>query len=402
MIPSSMGQQIRQSGTLDNLTITHREYVREIKTVSGEDYTTYEVNPGLPLAFPWLSGIAERFESYLYLKLTYVYVPIVGSNTDGAVAIAPDYDAGDDNTDLTKSQIMQFQDTVRGPLWAPLKMNCTLKNLRKRVTYYTRNAPLKSNLDIKTYDALKLHIMTTGAEEATAGELWVEYSVRLQTPQIDPSVSVESKYQSNDTTASRNPFAGAVMEVEGVLDAVLDDTRKITIKEPGDFMISMDGSYDPTAISIGTFGDISVDSGEGTVENYYDLPLGLLDEFSFNDLVTAGSKTSPDNPLVLDVGLLGTSASGFHNVLTLINRIDPSITGPFFGKKKPNKKDKLRKRMEVLTLLKEPRLESQTGATNQGKERFDFSKVDVSQLTGDEESLKAWKAYQLHMQKMQK
>lgn len=56
--------------------ITHREYIADI--VTGPDagsfsYVTYSINPGSTNLFPWLSNIAQNFESYKMLGLVFEY-----------------------------------------------------------------------------------------------------------------------------------------------------------------------------------------------------------------------------------------------------------------------------------------------------------------------------------------
>ena len=216
-IPAGISQSITTSGGLKRLVLTHKEYVQDINYDGDHglsNISQLDINPGLELRFPWLSGLARQFETYYFTKLHYCYVPAVGTTEDGAIAMAPDYDAADDNRSMTKSQLFAFEDAKRGPLWAPMVMKCSPKNLRKMRHYYVRQKHLgsASNLDIKTYDTLSLNIMVSHApEEKNLGELWVEYSIVLETPQLEAEAEVDVITTSESIwPASPTPYENGI------------------------------------------------------------------------------------------------------------------------------------------------------------------------------------------------
>jgi hypothetical protein len=233
--PAARGATLRNRGALKNLVISHREYIGEVVSDgSGSQRVVYPINPGLSSSFPWLSAIAVRFETYMFSKLTFLYCSSVGTDTDGTVALCPDYDPDDDNESLTKASYMQFADSIRMPIWETKRMNCTPKNLRKRRTYFTRSRAVQNRKD---FDTCSLAILYTSSDTMTIGELWVEYTIHLETPQIQDEYDAEAM-ASNSTggipddaiySDSGNPdnLQTIVSNCEGVFEFVDESTLRI-------------------------------------------------------------------------------------------------------------------------------------------------------------------------------
>jgi hypothetical protein len=203
-VPSGRSMIVHnRNKALKTLTISHREYVTDVSTIDGSQLSHIEVNPALPLSFPWLAQIARQFETYKFLKLHYLYVPNVGSSTDGRIVIAPDYDAADVDP-ISVNILMNYEDCASSPLWNPLGCYCSRVNLNKRVAYYTRFQTLADNLDVKTYDTAKLFIHTTGASAKVVGGLFVDYTIVLRTPQIQEFESNDANLYSTTTMSYPN------------------------------------------------------------------------------------------------------------------------------------------------------------------------------------------------------
>ena len=130
--PASMGVMLTNGGALRTMTLSHREYVKPIvvSAPGPNQVTRYRIQPGDLQHFPWLSEIALRFESYKFLELSLEYIPDVGTDTQGSIAICPDYDAADDNSGASKGKLLAFEDSVRGPLWNTLTCRCTTRIFR--------------------------------------------------------------------------------------------------------------------------------------------------------------------------------------------------------------------------------------------------------------------------------
>jgi hypothetical protein len=206
--PVALGSIIETTTPFQSVRIKHREFVEDIVTDDSPfKMEVIPINPGLPSAFPWLAEIAQHFESYIFNSLEYHYITVVPTDTAGATAICPDYDAADDNSTLTKQRLFSFEDSVRGPIWQNITMSCKRSNLHKMKEHFVRMDDLAANLDIKTYDVLQLMVAISGnATESVVGELWVTYDISLFTPQLndDPASTASDETGSWD---ARFPFS---------------------------------------------------------------------------------------------------------------------------------------------------------------------------------------------------
>lgn len=174
----------------DAIIVSHRECVCEI-----QGHTTFEaahnviaLQPGLAASFPWLSGLAARYEKYRFRKLNYRFVPIVSASTNGVVAMIPDYDALDP-APATFITAMQYAGAKSSPVWQQFSVN-----VPKRVlcpsddTFYVRTEGLGAAVaDLKTYDVGNLFVSCEGmaSDHTVVGHLYVDYTVELLTPNID-------------------------------------------------------------------------------------------------------------------------------------------------------------------------------------------------------------------------
>lgn len=92
-----------------DIVFAHSEYIADVKSSINFSKTTYAINPGNNLAFPWLSKIASLYEEYQLLGLVAEYRPTSGmSNTSavpgmGIVVMATDYDVYDDAFNTKRS-----------------------------------------------------------------------------------------------------------------------------------------------------------------------------------------------------------------------------------------------------------------------------------------------------------
>jgi hypothetical protein len=242
-LPRAKATKMRTS-QLKNMPLKHTEFVQDI--VSNDDSYSFEqipVNPGLEAAFPWGCRIASGFESYKIVSLTYRFVTNRGTDTNGSIAIIPDYDAADDNSTQTKQQMLAYQDGVRGPIWSDLTMKCTKQNLEKRKTYFVRQATVAS--DIRLYDALSLNLILSGLPSGTTvGELWVDYHFVLLTPQLEPFALESQDITKTQATSTNEPFRST--EVIGeALGLKVGSYNDIEFTEAGDYIMNAVLSFLP-------------------------------------------------------------------------------------------------------------------------------------------------------------
>jgi hypothetical protein len=156
--------------------------------------------------------------------------------------ITPDYDPSDYNVELSKGKLFSFQDAKRGPLWCPMTVVCTPKNLNKQKTYYTRSGTLLPNLDIKTYDPCSLNILVSGytTDDMEIGELWIEYTVVLETPQSEDPASLDMNLETialNQTLPFDHFTTGAKVGT-GLLPIIKEAGARLGITKSGDYLVN--------------------------------------------------------------------------------------------------------------------------------------------------------------------
>lgn len=336
--PAARTQQIRNGGAMRQLTISHREFIRDIKYLDPSPYLNqYEINPGIDEAFPWLSAIATRFESYRFNSLTYEYVPVVGSITNGAIALIPDYDAADDNSTASKQKLMTYEDTVRGPLWTTLRLKCSTNNLHKQKSLFVRHGDLGTNLDVKMYDALSLSVLVSGASElnnVTVGELWVTYSITFLTPQLEPEPPEVISFSSDSSADIGDPFQKINLSGQAPLRKVtgLGEPDYLQITSPGDFILSTSGTTDTNAPLTGTTDFVFTQAAPvgqslfGRIANVVEEKLNGA--FANSIFVKSANDVSVDRPLNIRwPGLTG-------GVVSVIDKIT-GLFAPYNGKLLP-------------------------------------------------------------------
>lgn len=223
--PVSISQQIRNSPAnsryLPNgdVIVTHREYFSEVSTVAGTSSLfsvgAYQISPSNNRVFPWLSKIANNYESYKFLNLRFSYATEQPTSLGGSVYLGVDYDVNDP-TPADKLSLMQKRSSVRTAPWAPITLTCVREDLNKRTTFYTGGVP--PGKDPNLYSTCNLFVATTGfTSQLYVGELYVEYSIRLMTPQYLDNTQFFARFEVPSTALAaiteNNPFLGAVQTV---------------------------------------------------------------------------------------------------------------------------------------------------------------------------------------------
>jgi hypothetical protein len=218
--------------------VRHREYLDDIDGTTAYDFSQYPLQPGIGQGFPWLSNMASNYESYTFRKLAYIYEPTCSTSTAGTVMMGIDYDAADDPPG-SKTELMSFHGAVRSAPWASCCCGTDKRDLEKLAKQrYVRLGNLDPNLDLKTYDAGYLVIATQGMTSgATVGELFVEYEVEFQTPQlnINEILDATSSHLFTSTCTVANPFNGVV--TTGGLGVLNDSSNTLTFLRAGKYLM---------------------------------------------------------------------------------------------------------------------------------------------------------------------
>lgn len=169
----------------EGTVISHREYVADIASSTNFVVNKEPINPGNENLFLWLSDIAPNYETYHFTKLRFCFETSKSCDTNGSVMFAVDFDA-EDPPPIDKQEMMSYAGAVRGAPWSEFSYNCTQGDLRKFVKErYVKQNIVPSGVDIKTYDVGNFYVATIGFDGVpqAVGEIYVEYTVVLKTPQ---------------------------------------------------------------------------------------------------------------------------------------------------------------------------------------------------------------------------
>lgn len=142
-----------------NCIVRHCERIGTILGSAAFTVNEFNINPGLAATFPWLSQIAQRFESYRFRRLEFHYRTKCATSFVGDVIQTVDYDAGDP-APITSVQAEGYMGAASCAPWQDKDHISAPLNLRKVNSYYVRAGALAGNLDIKSYDVGNLFVCT--------------------------------------------------------------------------------------------------------------------------------------------------------------------------------------------------------------------------------------------------
>lgn len=170
-----------ESRSNGDIVVHFREFIQDLNGSVGLSTLVHPVNPANPAIFPWLSQIASRFDLYQFKKLKICYEPSCATTATGNVMFAVDFDPTD-ATFTQKSEFLNTRTHCRSAPWDKCSVSCLYEDLSRRKTYIT------AQNDTQFSDAAataSLYFGTIGqAGTSVIGEVYIEYSVLLQSPQI--------------------------------------------------------------------------------------------------------------------------------------------------------------------------------------------------------------------------
>jgi len=202
-----------------SVIIRHKEFlcvVRGSKSFKLQRF--FPLQPGDSNTFPWLHGVADRFQQYRIRGMVFHYVPTSGyavSGLDpalGAVMIQTSYRANDSDPANKVEMLNEYWASENVPSDAfchPIE--CAPSENPFQV-HYVRTVPVPSGDSPMLYDLGKTFIATQGMpdDDKVVGDLWVTYEIELMKPQIASSTLtdvVSAFLQSNGTlTAGSTPL----------------------------------------------------------------------------------------------------------------------------------------------------------------------------------------------------
>lgn len=169
--------------------LRHREFIGDVlssATAGAFTIQSFNVNPGLPTTFPWLSSVVgASFQQYRINGMTFEFRSmsgdaLTGANTAlGSVIMATDYDSAD--TPFTTKQ--QMENTEYGVSCKPsMNMMHAIECARSQTSLseqYIRAFAVPPGADIRLYDLCKFYIASVGCQgtNVNLGELWCTYDI---------------------------------------------------------------------------------------------------------------------------------------------------------------------------------------------------------------------------------
>lgn len=202
----------------DSMTVSHSEYVGDVvSTGSTFNATQFAViQPGDPIAFPWLSSLAGRFEMYRLHKLSFKYLPACSSSTNGTVIVAFDRNAAR-AVPTSKTMLMEYQDCIRDVPWMAGGFSVGNISDKKYLRFGNGTVSLQTITalveDIKTYAVGQLFVGCDGISAGTVGEVWMDFEIELMNPGIFITPEVMINVNSAVTSSAYYPFDAAGLNV---------------------------------------------------------------------------------------------------------------------------------------------------------------------------------------------
>lgn len=153
--------------TQANITISGREYLRNVQGDSANDLYTVCLSPVM-MNLARLNSIGSNFEVYKWNKLIIEYVPSVGTNQAGNLAWAISQLPPEDTT---FSGLNQCAESGMIPFWKPFRIAPRRLGGRKKI---------KENQDPTENFENTLTWVNTASDVSVYGYFWIEYSVTFE------------------------------------------------------------------------------------------------------------------------------------------------------------------------------------------------------------------------------
>lgn len=228
--------------TDESIRFHHREYIGDV-SMGGAVFTskTYNVNPGLPATFPYLSSVASCFQEFSFKGLIFEYKTTSaasitsGTNTAmGSVMMAAQYrsDAPPFTNKVSLLNEMWSVDTVPSAnVILPIECAPVESVMDKQ---YVRGGPVTG--DIKMFDLCSVTVATQGGQTGQnniVGELWVSYDVELKKPSLSGAVGGGGfdLFVSSATGTGSFPLTGMVPSVLNTIGGAIVNNNSYTFPQ---------------------------------------------------------------------------------------------------------------------------------------------------------------------------
>lgn len=221
-----------------DLIVTFKEYLFDLNGSSTLISNYMNINAGNPAMFPWLSGIATRFEMYRFEKLGFSYEPACATDTKGTVLFSIDYDPTDSQF-ISKRQYLNTRTHCRAAPWESTYVECAQEDLRRRSTYFVDVTGNGSNDESLMVGSFNYATVAMGAITEPVGELYVNYTVRLMSPQLDITGGFAEQISSSAGLNS-SKFVGSSPAITGSTLFVRATDSALVCQVAGDYLCTIE------------------------------------------------------------------------------------------------------------------------------------------------------------------
>jgi hypothetical protein len=225
LAPVSISVQKKTDNGFGKFRYRRREYLGTITGSAQGSYFDVKynqlMNPGNPNFSPWSTPMAANFESYRYLRMSIQYVPRIGTNTEGYVAISADMNPNDP---VPENDIVAFQNekTKTCSAWDHMEVQLSKEMISKRKTFFCRKNNV-ANGPIELYDTGRLFIFTGGQTDASPrliGQLFIEYEIEFMTPEGHNTQQETAITNATAGLSQTNPINGSNLTIEQTGDFI--------------------------------------------------------------------------------------------------------------------------------------------------------------------------------------
>lgn len=189
-VPGTVPQRSGLSNRAPGITFSHREYLGQL-TVEASKSAAQGSFFLSPFSFPWLAQMSGVWEKYQWINLAVEYVPDVGTQTDGSIAVGVDWGVQSVKAgvllnsgvkvlvgaDYTRAGVLAMTPSLCTPVWKPAKLPLPKNLLQSRKWY---DVPLEkvTTTDVdKGPGCLAYYVSATG--QKVLGDIWVSYTIRM-------------------------------------------------------------------------------------------------------------------------------------------------------------------------------------------------------------------------------
>lgn len=248
-MPSAFGNAVHMPGAQisgnpytpgGTVRVKNREFIMDLDGATEYGATSFLINPGNVVVFPWLSNIATSFEEYRFTRLCLRYETYVGTDQKGSVMIAWDYDVADD-VPISKQELLAFYGAIRCPAWSEVCAGFDTQKANKWL--FVKSGATPAGMDPHLYDVARLIVAVQGFPEASGvGELYLEYEVDFRIPQKSSIMQTSAQVSLEILRDNAGGFVVAKDDgnvIAGDLPFTIFTQDSIMLSEPGSYYVQV-------------------------------------------------------------------------------------------------------------------------------------------------------------------